>query len=197
MKILQTTYLIKEGAFSNSPEWETRLSQIQEAIRGVAWPIGSETFTLNPIRRGNGVTPIKHACMNKLLAFGWSLETRFTPMGRRTPGPIDATCHESARLICLEWETGNVSSSHRALNKMCWGMLTGEVIGGVLIIPSREMARYLTDRIGNYPEIEPFFPFWRMQRVDEGVLAIIEIEHDALSAIVPNIPKGKDGNAPR
>ncbi len=43
MKILQTTYLIKEGAFSNSPEWETRLSQIQEAIRGVAWPIGSET----------------------------------------------------------------------------------------------------------------------------------------------------------
>ena len=70
-------------------------------------------------------------------------------------------------------------------------------IGGVLIIPSRAMYFYLTDRIGNYAEIEPYFSMWQSLNVSEGVLAVIEIEHDALSIDVPHITKGTDGRALR
>jgi len=57
------------------------------------------------------------------------------------------------------------------------------------------MYRYLTDRVGNYPEIEPYFPLWRALRIEEGLLAVIAIEHDAVSKSVARIPKGTDGRA--
>ena len=61
--------------------------------------------------------------------------------------------------------------------------------------PTRAMYRYLTDRVGNYPEIEPYFPLWRALRIEEGLLAVIAIEHDAVSKSVARIPKGTDGRA--
>jgi hypothetical protein len=56
---------------------------------------------------------------------------------------------------------------------------------------------YLTDRIGNYAEIQPYFPVWQALSIKDGVLAVIEIEHDALSVDVPHITKGTDGRALR
>ncbi|MEI6644964.1 MAG: restriction endonuclease [bacterium] len=197
MKVLRTTYLIKAGPFGSSPEWETRHSQICKAITNVEWPTGSGTFTLHSKKQSNGVVPIKKSCMGDLKRHGWSLETRFSSTTEKRPGPIDATCVEKGKLLCLEWETGNISSSHRALNKMALGLITGEVVGGVLIIPSRSMYTYLTDRIGNYAEIQPYFRMWQALTIKEGVLAVIEIEHDALSLDVPHIPKGTDGRALR
>ncbi len=197
MKILRTKYLIKAGPFGNSPEWEARRAQICKAITDVEWPEGSGTFTLHAKKQANGVVPIKKSCMNDLKTLGWSLETPFALSAEKRPGPIDATCFEKGKLLCLEWETGNISSSHRALNKMALGLITGEFIGGVLIIPSRAMYYYLTDRIGNYAEIQPYFRMWQTLKVEEGVLAVIEIEHDALSVDVPHITKGTDGRALR
>ena len=197
MKILRTTYLIKAGSFGNSPEWKAKHAQICKAITDVEWPTGSGTFTLYAKKQGNGVVPIKKSCMNDLKTLGWSLETRFALSAEKRPGPIDATCVEKGKLLCVEWETGNISSSHRALNKMALGLITGEFIGGVLIIPSRAMYYYLTDRIGNYAEIQPYFRMWQSLKVEEGVLAVIEIEHDALSVDVPHITKGTDGRALR
>ena len=197
MKILRTTYLIKAGPFGCSPEWQNRHAQICKAIAAVEWPVGSGSFTLHAKKQGNGVVPIKQSCMADLKKLGWSLETRFSPSSEKRPGPIDATCREKGKLLCLEWETGNISSSHRALNKMALGLITGEFIGGVLIIPSRAMYFYLTDRIGSYAEIEPYFSMWQSLNVSEGVLAVIEIEHDALSIDVPHITKGTDGRALR
>lgn len=158
MKILRTTYLIKTGAFGKSSEWKTRHSHICKAISDVEWPEGSGTFTLHSKKQSNGVVPIKKSCMADLKKLGWSLETRFSPTAEKRPGPIDATCLEKGKMLCLEWETGNISSSHRALNKMALGLITGEFIGGVLIIPSRTMYFYLTDRIGNYAEIHNLLP---------------------------------------
>jgi hypothetical protein len=197
MKVLRTTYLIKAGSFGTSPEWEARHAQICKAITGVEWPTGSGAFTLYAEKQANGVVPIKKSCMADLKKFGWDLETRFSPSQEKRPGPIDATCREKGKLLCLEWETGNISSSHRALNKMALGLITGEFIGGVLIVPSRAMYFYLTDRIGNYAEIQPYFPVWQSLNIKEGVLAVIEIEHDALSMDVPRITKGTDGRALR
>lgn len=57
------------------------------------------------------------------------------------------------------------------------------------------MYYWLTDRIGNFREIEPYFPIWRDVTVDERVLAVIEVEHDGTSQDVPRILKGTDGRA--
>jgi len=197
MKVLRTTYLIRAGSFASSAAWSARHSQICQAIKNVEWPTGSGFFTLHAVKESNGVVPIKKSCMADLKALGWSLETRFSQTTEKRPGPIYATCREKGKLLCLEWETGNISSSHRAINKMALGLITGEFIGGVLVIPSRAMYVYLTDRIGNYAEIQPCFPVWQSLTVKEGVLAVIEIEHDALSLDVPHIEKGTDGRALR
>ncbi len=80
---------------------------------------------------------------------------------------------------------------------MALGLISGDFLGGVLIIPSRAMYRYLTDRIGNYAEIEPYFPVWKSLQIKNGVFVVIEIEHDGLSTDVPRIQKGTDGRALR
>jgi len=133
--------------------------------------------------------------MLHLKELGWHLETRIDIATVKRPGPVDATYAVGDRLFCMEWETGNISSSHRAVNKMALGILKGVLIGGALILPTREMYQYLTDRVGNYPELEPYFPLWRSLHVDEGLLLVMAIEHDAVSPDVPRIPKGTDGRA--
>lgn len=36
----------------------------------------------------------------------------------KKPGKLDAVLYTDYGPVALEWETGNISSSHRALNKM-------------------------------------------------------------------------------
>ena len=93
-----------------------------------------------------------------------------------------------------EWETGNVSSSHRAINKIMLGVQDDSLTGGVLVVPTKRLAKYLTDRVGNYEELEPYFRFWR-RSCERGYLAVIAVEHDNESADVPRISKGTDGRA--
>ena len=133
--------------------------------------------------------------MAHLKSLGWSLEVTVDIATLKKPGPMDATYPVGDRLFCVEWETGNISSSHRAINKMALGILKKILIGGVLVLPTRAMYKYLTDRVGNFPELEPYFPLWRALKVEEGLLAVIAIEHDAVSRSVPRIPKGTDGRA--
>lgn len=68
-------------------------------------------------------------------------------------------------------------------------------MGGVLVLPTRKLYPYLTDRIGNYEELLPYFPVWRKIAVDRGLMVVIAIEHDALDPEVPIIGKGTDGRA--
>lgn len=200
MKIVHVELVIDAGGFSKSQEWHRIREQIFAAIRSIQWPAGSGSFTLHdqPGKKrgqGSGVTPIKAACMLHLQSLGWALESRPDIATVKTPGPIDATCPVGNRLFAFEWETGNISSTHRALNKMALGLLKRVLIGGALVVPTRAMYKYLTDRVGNYREIEPYFPLWRALRTKEGLLAVIAIEHDAVSKSVPRIAKGTDGRA--
>lgn len=200
MKIVNLEYLINVGTFGKSPDWERIRGQIFEGIKQIQWPPGSGAFALHEESgkkrgQGSGVKPIKEACMLHLKSVGWELETKVDIATLKSPGPIDATCRVGEKLFCLEWETGNISSSHRALNKMALGILKGSLVGGLLILPSRAMYRYLTDRVGNFPEIEPYFPMWSALPVKEGLLAVLAIEHDAVGKDVPRIGKGTDGRA--
>lgn len=198
MKIIKIEFLIQNGSFRLSSEFENILAEIKNAILCVTHPIGNRDFTLYPERKGNGVVPIKKNFLDFLVQNEWRREHRLSIASRINPGPIDAVKKLSeGRFFAVEWETGNISSSHRALNKMAVGLLDGVLAGGVLILPSRNMYQYLTDRIGNYSEIEPYFPVWRNLQINEGVLAVIEIEHDALSKDIPLIKKGTDGRALR
>jgi hypothetical protein len=198
MKIIKTEFLIQKGPFPKSREFENILGVIKKAVFSVTHPEGSRQFTLNPTKQANGVVPIKKNFQQSLVQNGWLREHRMSIASRIKPGPIDAVKKmPDGRYFAIEWETGNISSSHRALNKMAVGLLDGVLVGGILILPSRDMYRYLTDRIGNYAEIEPYFTVWKNLQIQEGVLAVIEIEHDALSTDVPLIRKGTDGRALR
>lgn len=200
MKIMKIERLIDAGGFSKTKEWKTIYDHITKAIKSIEWPQGSGSFTLYPESgknrgEGNGVKPIKEACMLHLQSLGWTLEQPFDIATVKQPGKIDACYPASGRFFALEWETGNISSSHRAVNKMALGIMKKILIGGILILPTREMYQYLTDRVGNFPELEPYFPLWRSIKVDQGFLGIIAIQHDAVSEAVPRIPKGTDGRA--
>lgn len=195
MKIVQEVSLISHGNFEDSAEWAIIQNEIRSSIASIVWPPDTSNFTINPIRHGNGVKPIKTACMAALKEnFGWQLETTIR-FATKSPGRVDATKTLDADLFALEWETGNISSSHRAVNKLVLGLLRGVFLGGVLVLPSRKLYPYLTDRIGNYEELEPYFDIWRAVNIREGFLAVFVIEHDALDTSVPRIAKGTDGRA--
>lgn len=200
MKIIKVEHLIDAGNFSSTEEWREIEGHVIQSIKSVDWPIGSGSFTLYDQKgknrgEGSGVKPIKDLCMKSLKSLGWQLETALDIATVRRLGKIDATYRVKDKLFAVEWETGNISSSHRAINKMALGILKGILIGGVLILPTRNMYQYLTDRVGNFREIEPYFPLWKALNVNFGLLSILAIEHDAISLNVPRIPKGTDGRA--
>lgn len=193
MKIVRKEVLKNQGDISSSQEFDIAVQEIADAISKVVWPLHSPSFSINPTKKGNGVKPIKNECMNYLEQKGWNLETRVKVKDGMSAGPIDATKTIDGKLFAFEWETGNISSSHRALNKIALGMLEKTLSGGVLILPSREMYKYLTDRVGNYQEIAPYFQVMKSLQISEGYLAVIEIEHDFVDPQAPLIPKGTDG----
>jgi len=100
----------------------------------------------------------------------------------------------------VEWETGNISSSHRSLNKMCLALMGGIVDAGVLIAPSKFLYAHLTDRIGNIRELQPYFYFWNRvgTLVNRGLLAVMEVEQDELfksNDLRDFVSMGEDGNS--
>ena len=200
MKIVHVETLIRRGGFAESAMWHGIRENVHQLIRSVDWPRGTGKFTIYPQSgkrhgEGNGVTPIKSKLMDDLRAQGWKLEEPLDLATVVRPGKLDAVLLTDHGPIALEWETGNISSSHRALNKMALGLLTGALACGILVVPSRKLYRYLTDRIGNFSELKPYVPLWSSIPCKNGVLEIVVIEHDATSWNVPPIRKGTSGRA--
>lgn len=201
MKIVHQQTIVKKGRLANSQEIKEIQKEIEQAIKEISWPQGRNGFYLNPTSKGkgrgegNGVKPIKEACVTYLKSLGWKDELRLRPRGVAGTGPLDIVKETPYGLFGLEWETGNISSSHRALNKICLGVLQNELAGGVLILPSTELYPYLTDRVGNYREITPYLPLWESIPYNEGYIFVIVVEQDGFDDSAPRIPKGTDGRA--
>ena len=200
MKIVHTETLIEKGHFPKSEDWQRIQRDIRAGIAAVQWPIKSGLFTIFPESgkksgQGNGVKPIKNAMMDHLRNARWLLEEPLDLATVKRPGKLDAVCYTDQGPFALEWETGNISSSHRALNKIALGLLKGKLVGGTLVVPSRAMYKYLTDRVGNWTELKPYLDLWKSVPCANGVLQIIVVEHDAISKDVPRITKGTDGRA--
>lgn len=206
MRLIQTHLIHADEPTVSSPVWQTVREQLETAIKAVVWPADSHIFTINSTmqvkvdkkgrktKKGiNGVTPIKEAFAKTLETdYGWKTERSVIRYkGRKSR--VDAFISTELGNFAVEWETGNISSSHRSLNRLALAIMEGTLIGGILVLPSRKLYKFLTDRIGNYQEVEPFFTLYEALPLKGCVLAVMEIEHDAEDASVPAITKGTDG----
>lgn len=203
MKIVETHDLLNGHLFQSSPELQKAWQEVESAVLCTGWPHDSKTFTIYPESgkksgQGNGVKPIKIPCMNALRGFGWLVEA-LPDIGSSVlgTGDLDGLKVTDEGFIAFEWETGNISSSHRALNKLLLAMQETNTLASFLVVPGNELKQYLTDRIGNIGELKPYFPLWSNIPGIKGALRIIVVEHDAVSTDVPKIPKGTDGRALR
>ena len=200
MRIVKTISLISKGKYAQTNHWKLTRHSIHRSILSMEWPEGSGKFIIRPEPgkkrgKGNGVRPIKDGLMRKLKKEGWALEVPMNIATVSRPGKLDAVYETKWGPVALEWETGNISSSHRALNKMTIGLLKKQLACGILVVPSRKMYKYLTDRIGNIDELDPYLELWRSVPVQTGILEIIVIEHDSEDSTAQRIPKGTDGRA--
>lgn len=220
MKLVDWKHIVDLGGYTSSPEFARAEDDIRAAVAAVKWPVGSGKFTIFPESgkkrgEGNGVKPIKTGFTEALVKRNWELEKSFkkkvakkvanvlppavTVAAGSTPGAFD--CHltfpnSSTDPFVVEWETGNISSSHRAINRIGLGMKKKYISGGVLVVPTKDLATYLTDRIGNSAELLPYHELWEEWKFSEfGYFAIVTVEHDDTSSSVPRIPKGTDGRA--
>jgi hypothetical protein len=200
MKIVKVYTLKSRGAYALSEHWKNTREQVHTAIQRCEWPVGSGSFTIYPESgkargEGNGVKPIRDKFVQSLRTDGWTIEGRAKNALDERLGDFDAVLAGPEKPIVVEWETGNISSSHRSMNKLTLLLKAGIISAGVVVVPSRKLYVYLTDRIGNIQEIKPYFALWRSVPLREGILEIVVIEQDAISKDVPRIPKGTDGRA--
>lgn len=200
MKIVDVVTLQNRGSYAKSAHWKRTKAQIHAAVRRCEWPAGSGSFTVHPQRgkkrgEGNGVTPIRNAFVESLRKRGWIIEGKAKNALDEALGDFDAVLPGPEKPVVVEWETGNISSSHRSMNKLTMLVSTGVISAGVLVVPSRKLYVYLTDRIGNIKELEPYFGLWKSVPCKSGVLEIVVIEQDAESTKVPKIPKSTAGRA--
>jgi hypothetical protein len=197
MKIVHVETVLSCGSYADSAHWAETKAAIHEAVKKCDWPPGSGKFTINPVRKGNGVKPVKNEFVKELKRLEWTIEGPAKNLLDQRLGDFDAVIPGPEGFIVTEWETGNISSSHRSMNKLTMLVTDGLIAAGVLVVPSRNLYLYLTDRIGNYRELEPYLKLWKSVPCKVGVLEIVVIEQDGESKDVRFIPKGTDGRSKR
>jgi hypothetical protein len=228
MNWLRTLVLFDKGEVLSSKDWNTVHDSYVRAIASIDHPRGSGKLTIrkkvrlpNNQWQRNGVGYLR----TRFLEFmrgdeGWraegdvdlardrqqppillypSLEPYREPITSDFGGFDFMTTAASGTRIAIEWETGNISSSHRSMNKLAIALGNGVVEVGVLIVPSRNLYEHLTDRIGNIGELSGYLSMWESLKaaVPRGLLAITVVEHDELTTDtdIPYLPVGNDGRA--
>ncbi len=189
MQWINTYELQMHEPVQSSQEWQGIQVQLRAAIEAIVWPPDSTKFTINPTKKGNGVPPIKQAFIDTLKLHAWETQRAAVPK----VGKVDAVLSTAIGVFGVEWETGNISSSHRSLNRLSLGLHFKTLVGGILVLPSRKLYSYLTDRIGNVPELSPYFTLYKLLPLQQCMLVVLEIEHDSEDPSVQLIKKGTDG----
>jgi hypothetical protein len=127
LKLTEIHDLVDAGPFTETDAWSRAEADLRASIAGVVWPPGNDRFVINPVIDGNGLVPIKLQFAANFSALGWKLEERFPRFSdeevtnRRSPGAVDAALDLSTYDLppfFVEWETGNIASSHRVMDKM-------------------------------------------------------------------------------
>ena len=228
MKWLRTLVLFDKGDVINSTDWNDLHESYMRSIQSIDFPDGSGSLTLKrkardekKIIKRNGVGYLRTRFLRHLKTTeGWEAEgtvdlsrDREQPAIRLYPSmeeyrePITSDfggfdfvkAKGNGAQIAIEWETGNISSSHRSMNKLALALVNGIIDIGVLIVPSRNLYTHMTDRIGNIGELSGYLSMWESLKfgVDRGLLAITVVEHDHLTddPAFPYLAVGNDGRA--
>ena len=160
---------------------------------------GMNYFAINSNAKNcNGVVPVKEKIYEKLeIEYHWFREKPLSYLRdeAKKGGPIDVYKRFGPSpffKVGLEFETGNISSAHRSMNKLCLGLRTGELDMAVLMMPVNRMSFYLTDRVSNYEELEPYFPL-----LDSYPFIVFGFDAEVYDQTAPLLPKGKDGMSKR
>ena len=161
---------------------------------------GKNIFILNNTSKNcNGVVPVKEQCYQILENdYLWFREKplNYFQSDAKKGGPIDVykefTDNTQKISAGLEFETGNISSAHRSMNKLCMGIKKGEVDIAFLMMPVHNMSYFLTDRVSNYEELEPYFPL-----LEEYPFVVFGFNADKYDSNAPLLPKGQDGMSHR
>lgn len=229
MKWLRTLILFDQGDVISSTDWKDMHESYVRSIESIDNPRGSGKLCLRRKQRlpngqwsRNGVGYLRTRFLEHIRDVeGWEAEgivdlkrNREQPPIRLYPsleayrepitsdfGGFDLVTSAIAEgtNIAIEWETGNISSSHRSMNKLAIALGAGIVQVGVLILPSRSLYEHLTDRIGNISELSGYLSMWEglKSTVTRGLLAITVVEHDELTddSAFPYLKAGMDGRA--
>lgn len=178
MKWLRTLVIFDHGGVATSDDWKEVHESYVRSIQSIDFPPGSGVLKLRRKTRRpdgqwsrNGVKFLKNRFLAHMVEVeGWRNETNFVIASNRIPpklklfpgletycepitsefGDFDfVTIAPNGTCAAIEWETGNISSSHRSMNKLAVALISGKIHAGVLIVPSRNLYEHLTDRIGN------------------------------------------------
>ena len=224
MKWLRTLVLFDQGNLISSEDWQAVHGSYRRSIESIDHPAGSGRLTLRrkeKLRNGqwkrNGVGYLRTRFLQHMRDIeGWrpeagvdlgrdrrqppvilypSLEEYTEPITSDFGGFDFVTTGKEGTSVAIEWETGNISSSHRSMNKLAIALGNNIVQVGVLIVPSRLVYEHLTDRIGNIGELSGYLSMWESLKVSvgRGLLAITVVEHDELTSDgeFPYLPMGK------
>jgi hypothetical protein len=170
----------------------------EQAYNEVIDSISSITSRINNSSKNcNGVMPLKDNCYQKLENdYLWFREKplEYFHEQREKGGPIDVykEFENPFTRVGLEFETGNISSAHRAMNKLSVGIKQHELDLAVLIMPVARLSYYLTDRVSNYEELEPYYIL-----LEEYPFIILGFDAEQYINTTPLLPKGPDGMSHR
>ncbi|WP_166455015.1 hypothetical protein [Duganella alba] len=229
MKWLRTLVIFDQGNIVSNQDWESIHQAFVRSIESIDSPTGSGRLVLRrktyvPESKQwnrNGVGFLRNRFLEHIVQKeGWKAEgevdlqnlqekpeLQLYPSLEPYAEPITSsfgafdfvTTTEGGLRVAIEWETGNISSSHRSLNKLSIVLAANKIQVGVLILPSRNLYEHLTDRIGNIGELSPYLEMWKRmgETVEHGLLAIAVVEHDELTddQTFPYLKVGKDGRA--
>jgi hypothetical protein len=228
MKWLRTLIVFEQGGVISTVDWQDVHKSYVRSIQSIDFPEGAGSLTLRrKVKRPdgqwdrNGVVYLKRRFFSHMVNVeNWHPEAPLDlgkgrvapdllsfPDMQRHREPITSdfggfdflTIGRTGTRVAIEWETGNISSSHRSMNKLAIALATGLIQVGVLIVPSRSLYEHLTDRIGNIGELSGYLSMWKNLegRVGRGLLAITVVEHDFLTdnPSFSYLPVGNDGRA--
>lgn len=154
MRIIEEIDLVDIDDCKATLDISRATEEIRQAIRALVWPSGADRFNIFPQSgkksgEGNGVRPIRDAFVLALEEQGWDSEVKFPVITDSTMadfGKMDASKSIFGKPFVAEWETGNISSSHRAMNKMSVGLIEGAYTCRCLSKPLRIPLKSVSER---------------------------------------------------
>lgn len=172
-------------------------SLAEEAYNEITLSINNMIGTINNSSKNcNGVVPIKEGCYQLLEeTYGWFREKPLDSFSEKG-GPIDVykefQNNKALLRVGLEFETGNISSAHRSMNKLAIGIANDNIDFAVLIMPVSALSYYLTDRVSNYEELQPYYSL-----VNDYPFVFLGFDAESYSDTYPVLQKGRDGMSKR